>query len=567
MLTKLYIRNFALIEEAEIPLDAGLNILTGETGAGKSLLMGALSLILGKRVDYSMLFNPDEKCIVEAHFSQLHAGILAELEGFEEFDLEGSTLIIRREAAPSGKSRAFINDTPVSLQILKEVASLLVDLHGQHENQLLLSPSRQLFLLDQFSQSVDLAKKFGQLLDEIQSCDKEIAELMEAEKIERQQEDYFNFQLEELENAALNAEEADELEVLITRLQNAEEIKETIGMVNDGIYDGEESLYNRLSGYKKALGKISGTDPELEKQFEALEGIAVSLQDVAYELERINDQVEVSPNALQEAEGRQDTYNRLMVKYSVGSAAELIEIREDFRQKLDKIGSLENEIAALRKHRKGIEKSAIEVGLQVEEKRLKELPVLEKSVNKLLEEVGFKNAAFIAKLTRNLSPNGILDIKGEKVTPSASGFNQLEFRIRTNKGVPEGPLSQIASGGEISRVMLAIKAALAGKVALAVLIFDEIDTGISGEVARMVGRVMKKLAGNHQIIAITHLPQIASMGTQHFHIYKREESDKTVTRIKSLDKNERIEELARMISGADPTPSALENAAELLMNP
>lgn len=564
MLSRLYIRNFALINESEIRFGEGLNILTGETGAGKSLLLGALGLILGKRVDYSMLFNPEEKCIVEAEFHHLPNATRKQLETFEEFDLEGESVLIRREATAAGKSRAFVNDTPVSLQTLKEVSGMLVDLHGQHENQLLLSPTEQLHLLDQYAKALPTTEQFAGLLRNARQIREKIKKVQEAEKEARKQEDYYRFQVEELDAAKLDPEEYAELEQRITRLQNAEELREALGVATDGMYDGEDSLYNRLSGFRSMLRKAAGRDEGIAQHLSTMEEIAAQLQEVSREFQSILDDLDADPEALEQAELRLDTYNRLKMKFSSTTIEGLIEMREDFRQKLNEIGSLEGELLDLQKALEKADKETIACGIALEKARQDAIPTLDAAVNQLLVEVGFQGAAFRAVLSRNEQAEGAYQLDGKKVAASPDGFNKLEFRIRTNKGVPEGNLSQTASGGEISRVMLAIKAALAGKADLAVLIFDEIDTGISGETARKVGQVMQKLGKSYQIIAITHLPQIAGMGGQHFHIYKQDEAEHTVSRIRALSANERVEELARMISGESLTESALANARELL---
>jgi DNA repair protein RecN (Recombination protein N) len=335
-------------------------------------------------------------------------------------------------------------------------------------------------------------------------------------------------------------------------------------MATDGMYDGEDSIYNRLSGFRSMLRKAAGRDEGISQHLSTLEEIASSLQEVSREFQSILDDLDADPEALAQAELRLDTYNRLKMKFSATTIESLMEMREDFRQKLNEIGSLEGELLDLQKELDKAEKETVSVGLELEKLRAAAIPTLDEAVNQLLLDVGFQGAAFRAVMTRNESPEGAFLMDGKRVAGNPDGFNRLEFRIRTNKGVPEGNLSQTASGGEISRVMLAIKAALAGRADLAVLIFDEIDTGISGETARKVGQVMQKLGKSYQIIAITHLPQIAGMGGQHFHIYKQDEAEQTVSRIRELSAQERVEELARMISGASLTESALANARELL---
>lgn len=565
MLKKLYIRNFALIEETEIELDGAFNVLTGETGAGKSLLLGAISLILGKRADYSYIFNPEKKCIVEAFFGNLGPQVKENLSQFEEFDLEDEQLIIRREVHASGRSRAFINDTPVSLNVLKEAASRLVDLHGQHENQLLLSPDQQLHLLDQFAGSTQKVNEFRQLLNQFRSIQSEIDALAEKEKAARQQQDYYRFQLEELENANLNINEEEQVEEQISLMQNAEEIKEVLSYASEGLYNDENSLYNQLSEFISRLSKVENLNTTIREQNSKLEEARYSLQDAAQELEALNEGIDHDTQLLEELAERQDLYNRLKMKFSVASVEELIQARDDFAEKISQFDSLGTDIHLLQRKQNKAKADLVKLGKKIEKDRTKVLKPLATQVNALLKDVGFENSEFQVKMSRQPDADSAFDLEKEEYFKAwNTGFNQVSFLVRTNKGTPFSPLSQSASGGEISRIMLAIKAALAEKAELSVLIFDEIDTGISGETARKVGKVMQRLADLYQIIAITHLPQIAGKGSRHFQIYKEVNQDLTVSRVRALSQEERVLELAKMLSGASPSESAINNARELI---
>lgn len=572
MLSKLYIRNFALIEELEITLGSGLNILTGETGAGKSLLLGAIGLILGRRVDYSMIFDQGKKCIVEAVFANLPAGILKELEGNDDFDLSDGELDergnpsvrIRREASSSGKSRAFINDTPVQLTVLKEVTGLLVDLHGQHENQKLLSPEQQLHLLDQYAGVVDDARQFKSLLSKAKKLSKEIEHLEEEERAAREQQDYLLFQLEELEKADLVAGEDETLEQQLGILQNAEEIQQVLSQSTDSLYDNEQSLYNQLSEIIEALGRVSQFDPKIQEQYERLNEALIAMEDSSRELDRLKDNVESDPLALEAVEERMDLLNRLKQKFSAQNVEELIETRRGFAEKTERFDSLGEEISRLRKQEAKALEEVANLGLVIEQKRIAAAKPLKAEVDRLMQEVGLEHARFEVAVSRNLHPEGKIKLGKDLVRPLATGINLADFKIQTNKGMPMGSLNAVASGGEVSRVMLAIKAALASKAELSVLIFDEIDTGISGEVANKVGRVMQGLANNYQLIAITHLPQIAGKGDHHYKIYKEVAGDKTVTSIRPLETDGRVMELAIMLSGEHPSESAIRNAKELI---
>lgn len=572
MLGKLYIRNFALIEASEIELGPGLNTLTGETGAGKSLLLGAIGLILGRRVDYSMIFDPSKKCIVEASFERLPAGIRAELSRFEAFDLEDGDLdeqgnpkiSLRREASASGKSRAFINDTPVSLGILKEVTSLLVDLHGQHENQRLLSPEHQLRLLDQYAEIGPQVSEFGRLLRESTRIRKEITQLQTEERAAREQQDFYKFQLNELKQARLDPTEEEGLEQQLQLLQNAEEVEQTLSLATNVLYDDELSLYNRLSEILTPLQNIADLDARIREQVDRLDEMRYSMEDSSRELERVRDQIETDPATLLHVQERVDLLNRLKMKFTVRTVAELIEIQEDYASKVGRFDSLSGEIERLEQVLEKQGKELIKLGQAIEKKRKAVTGKLKKEIDNLLQEVGLENAAFEVVVERTVDPKGSLSLGKDKLRPTATGFNTADFRIRTNKGMPMGSLNATASGGEVSRVMLAIKAALANRAELSVLIFDEIDTGISGEVANKVGRVMQKLAQNYQLIAITHLPQIAGKGHQHFKIYKQVSNERTTSSIRELQGDARVLELAQMLSGEHPSESAIRNARELI---
>lgn len=570
MLSRLHVRNFALLDELELEFSAGLNVLTGETGAGKSLLVGALGLILGKRVDYSMLFHPDRKCVVEAQFTHLPASTLEELAKFDEFDLDEDAVIVRREATTNGKSRAFINDTPVSLQTLKMAAAALVDLHGQHENQTLLSPENQLGLLDQFAGITDATRQFGELQAHIRKLISSRDAVIAREKEARMQSDYFRFQMEELQAAKLDAAEAERLEEQLSLLEHSEQVREALEGAAENLYNGETSLYNRLSETLRSLRKVEGFSKGLREQTQRLDDVRETLQDVTYELEKLQGDAAAEPGQLKKTEERVDQYNRLKMKFGVRTVEELIAVRDDFESRIHDFESMEEQILALDKEIQTASAQLATQALDLEAKRRKAIPALEKRVNALLQEVSLEGAAFTVELIRNLDEEGWLVVpsaargKTERCRVNATGINHVEFNIRTNKGMPPGPLARIASGGEVSRVMLAIKAALAEKASLSVLIFDEIDTGISGETAHRVGKVMQQLGSLYQVISITHLPQIAGKGSRHFLLYKTTGAKTTRSHARLLQGDDRVLELAKMLSGDPPPKSAIENAKEII---
>ena len=565
MLKSLYVRNYALIDELEMEFGESLNILTGETGAGKSLLLGALGLILGRRADFSYIFNPDLKCIVEALFVGMPDSIRKRVEQFEDFDVEaGGEVRIRREVHASGKSRAFVNDTPVSLTVLREVTGLLVDFHGQHENQKLLAPEHQVALLDDYAECEDLVLEFGQLFKQYAKAGKAVKDLEEEERVARQQLDYYQFQFEELENAQLDQEEEANLEAEVGLLQNAEQIKETLSAATEALYHGESALYGELSETVSHLKKIADFSPIIQEAVEKLQEAAYAMQESTFELTRLEENTDLDPERLSTLEERHDLYNRLKMKFSVDSVEGLISLKNEFEEKLLASDSLGYQLKKHREEQEKIRISLEKLGEKIEKARKKATPRLCKVVDALLKQVGLENAAFDVALTPLSHPEGLITLNGNPVSPAVNGPHKVAFLISTNKGLPKGPLSKIASGGEVSRVMLAIKSALAEKASLSVLLFDEIDSGISGEVARKVGQVMQDLAGKFQVISITHLPQIAGLGDTHFHIYKEILGDKTLSRVRLLEGEPRIMELAQMISGSDPSPSAIENAREFL---
>ncbi|MFM2377003.1 MAG: hypothetical protein RLZZ165_2100, partial [Bacteroidota bacterium] len=483
MLRSLRISNFALIDQTDLLLGKGLNILTGETGAGKSLLLGAIGLILGRRVDYGMIFHPEKKCVVEAVFQNLPAGTMAELKRKEEFDWEDDLLVIRREASSDGKSRAFINDTPVTLQLLKEVTGVLVDLHGQHQNQMLTDSDFQLRLLDQYAGTTLESNDFSKKLSALGHIHRQIENLEKEDAAARNQQDYFRSVVEELMAAGLSVEEEARLEAELRVLEHAGEIKETLAFVIGSLFEEETSAYGQMSEAIGRLDRISKFNHGIGEHQRSLVEARILLQDAVAELVSISDSIDLDPGALQAMQERADFLQRLKKKFSVQNIGGLIAMRDDYRSRLEHDESLGEQIETLRVELGKAKKIVLEAGLALEEHRKKGVGTLNSSVDELLNQVGLQNAKFEVEVLRNEDAHGILELDGMRIQPNPTGINQVEFRIRTNAGMPMGTLGQIASGGEVSRVMLAIKAALAEKAELSVLIFDEIDTGISGEIA------------------------------------------------------------------------------------
>lgn len=563
MLQRLYIQNFALIDRMEIAFSNGINILTGETGAGKSILIGAMGLILGRRADSSVLIS-DEKCVIEAEFQLPDVSQFLALVTEEDLDLEGNHLILRREITKSGKSRAFVNDSPVNLQTLKAITEPLIDIHGQYDNQYLMNEGIQLDILDQYAGIRSLVVDFGQQWQRWKSIQTEIHNLVAQESEAKRQTDYYLFQVKELQEARLNVEEEKQIEEELKLLENAGLIGETLSKAIELMDESEDSVSYRLSFILKSLEKINHLSPQLSDESNKISEALTLLHDASLELQSIRENLEADPRRLEFLHERMNVINNLKLKYSVKSVAELIRIQEDFEAKINLYASINDMIEDLERQAQVIAQTLMEKGLEIEKHRTEATQTLAEKVNLVLKEVGLAKTDFQIAINRLTDEKGALRIDNQSIQPDMKGINSVRYMVRTNEGMPYGSLAQVASGGEISRVMLSLKSALAEQMQLSVLVFDEIDTGISGEVARKVGRVMEKLGEKHQILTITHLPQIASRGKHHYFIYKDTKDGRAVSQIRKLNAEERVLEIAKMLSGENPTTHALESARELI---
>ena len=564
MLKNLYIKNYALFEETAVDFSPGLNILTGETGAGKSLLVGALGLIMGKRADTSAVFFPGEKCIVEACFEVKDKQLLDKLGVSEEFDMDDRYILIRREINPAGKSRAFVNDSPASLQVVRQLSNRLFDLHGQHENHSLLQPDRQMELLDAFAENKLPLQNYQEHLLDCKRLRAQTLSLQTRLQQALEQQDYVRFQLDELEAARLEAGEEEKLEQEAHLLQHAEEIRDSLGLSIEALYNHETAIYQQLSETLERIEPFRDANEGISREAEKLQSARELIREAAFAFEAMLETAEANPERLSVIEERQALYHQLKLKYKVKSSEELLSLRDQLAGQIEGQDHLREALEAAEAHYETARQQLLKVALQIEKRREAAKTPLEKEVDRLLKEAGFKGAKLDIRLHRLLSDQGWLTHENQNLLPGSQGINRTEFYIQTNPGLPAGPLSQIASGGEVSRVMLAIKAALADKLDFPVLVFDEIDTGISGETAQRVGKIMEKLARHFQILSITHLPQIAAKGDSHFHIYKDIIKKRPVSTVRRLDHSERVYELARLMSGDQPSESAMQNAAELI---
>ncbi len=552
MLTKLFVKNYALIEELDIDFGNGLTIITGETGAGKSILLGALSLILGSRADTSVLLNKTDKCVVEGTFNIDGYG----LDGFfEKFEIDYSAItIIRREINPAGKSRAFINDTPVNLSQLSEIGDKLIDIHSQHQTLMLNESQFQLSVLDSFTETVKPREEYSKLFKKYKTDKKEYDGLKENHEKNRADFEYYSFQIEQLENAKLVAGELEELEKEQEVLNHAEEIKSGLTNAADLFYsDDSPSILNMLKELKGCLSKIAGYLDKGDELLGRTESVYIELDDIASEIAKIAEATEANPERLLIIGERIDLLYTLMQKHRVNDIDELLSKKVEIRNIVDRLVTSDDRIIELES---AIAKQIVELeqlAANISKSRRDVLPEVEHKVTELLRNLGMANARFHIELTDT-----------SDFTPT--GKNRAEFMFSANKQIEPENLAKIASGGELSRVMLSLKSFLSKNSGLPTIIFDEIDSGVSGEVANKVGVILNEMGRFMQVINITHLPQVAARGNIHYHVYKDDSDEATVTRIKLLTNEERIVEIARLLSGSEITQAALTNAKELLSN-
>lgn len=551
MLASLHIQNYALIDSADIELGPGLTIITGETGAGKSILLGALGLLLGDRADSGLLFDKSRKCVVEGRFT---VGKFDLKKIFEENDLDYSDeTIIRRELTAEGKSRAFVNDTPVNISFLKLIAPRLLDVHSQHETLTLTNSAFQLSALDAVAGNSGLLAKYSERYRTYRKALNALEELKELEAQSKKDLDYFTFQFEELDSLQLKEMEQDELESELKTLENAETIKGGLAKSFLALNGGEENLLTGLNAVKNAMMQLSKYNPKVAALAERLNSVAIELQDISAETESLEDEIVYDPNRIAQVNERLDAIYHLQQKHGVRTITELIVLCEDLRSKIESVASLESQLIFAEKELAENLKLVRETGAVLSEKREEAAPKLSKEIKAMLNELGMPAAQLKV----------VIEIADE---PRESGFDKVQFLFTANKGSEPQPLSKVASGGELSRLMLSLKAMLSKGASLPTIIFDEIDTGISGDIAAKAGAIMHRMGANMQVITITHLPQVASKGDTHLFVYKEEVAKKTVSRIKQLTDKQRIEEIAKMLSAGKPGDAARENAKELLSN-
>ena len=550
MLRHLHIRNYALIGELSVDFTEGFSVITGETGAGKSILLGALGFVLGDRADTGVLFDKEMKCVVEAHFS-LDGDDLKPL--FESNDLDfDSECIFRRELSPQKKSRAFINDTPVSLQTMKEIGSQLVDIHSQHDSLLLTNADFQLHLLDEIAHNNDLLSEYRSSYHSYNSIKLKLNELRETASKNIAENDYLKFQLEELKKAQLKEGEYEEIEQSLNVMENAEEIRSLLFNANGLLESSETAILPQLNELSSVLHRLKQLVPTSEELQQRIDSTQVEMKDIAYDLDRLGADAQFDEGKLQELQERYDLLSRLMMKHHVKGFEELIQLRDELEAQVNAFENIDQEIAETEK--------ALNTQTSLLQQLAQKLHIGRTKASKIFSEN-------VTDLARQLAmPHVVFQIAVEPLKEfSATGFDQVRFMFSANKGVEVAELSKVASGGELSRLMLSIKSVVSQHNYIPTLIFDEIDTGVSGEVAAKIGSIMQGMGASLQLIAITHLPQVASKATYHYFIYKDNEGERTQSHIKVLSPKERITEIAKMLSNDQVTPEALKAAAVLLI--
>jgi DNA repair protein RecN (Recombination protein N) len=549
MLQNLRIQNFALIEQTEVHLNNGLTVITGETGAGKSILLGALGLTLGNRADVSSLHDKTKKCIIEAQFNIEEYDLNSFFET-HELDFEELTTI-RREITPEGKSRAFINDTPTTITVLKELGDQLIDIHSQHETLLLKETNFQFELVDAFAQTTSIFTDYKKQFSSLQKLKKHLDELSSQEIQAKKELDYFQFQYNELEEANVKIGEQKQFEEESETLENAEFIKGHLVKSSLAISGGDENIVSALAMVKQQLQSVSKFGKQFNELYERINSVTIELKELAKDIDGCEEDVVYDNARLEEVNAQLDKLNRLLKKHGVNSEEELLGIKNDIETKLQQFSSLELSIEKTQKEISALDKQCKTTATELSLKRQKSTVGIEQNIKTMLASLSMANAQFKIELKQqdNLSVNGL---------------DSIAFLFTANKGTEFKELHKTASGGELSRLMLCLKALLAERTALPTIIFDEIDSGVGGDVADKIGNILLAMGKTMQVITITHLPQMASKGGNHLFVYKSDTENKTTSSIRSLTKEERVSEIAKMLSTGIPTETALKNAKELL---
>lgn len=549
MLKRLHIRNYALIDELEINFSERLTIITGETGAGKSILLGALGLVMGERADNKVFYNEGEKCVVEAEFD-IGEYDLAEFFSDQELDYE-QDLVIRRELSPAGKSRAFVNDTPVNNQVLQRLTESLIDLHQQFDTLDIHNVNFQLRMVDALADNAQRLRAYHDIYKVYSAAKRKLASLIQRSEQGAKEMEFLLFQLGELEQAALVAGEDESMEAELERLSNAESIKQTYGAAYSYLQENEQNLIGQLQEIGRNMQTTRKFSPQLEAVSEQLQQVIAELQDIAKSCERISEQTEYDGQRIAEIQERLNVIYKLQKKHQVSSVAELLSIQEQLQEQTGGYSDLGAEIERLEQEIAAHEKTLRVQAAALAERRRQIAPDFESRVQEMLHQLSM--------------PHARLKVDFQELSElNATGADEVQFLFATNVGSKFLPIKDVASGGELSRLTLCTKSLVADAIPLPTLIFDEIDTGISGDVSLRMGIILKELSDRHQVISITHTPQIAARADKHYFVYKKVDENRTITNIRLLTPDERVRSLAVMLSGNPPSDSAMATARELI---
>ncbi len=549
MLKQLHISNYALIDELNVSFESGFNVITGETGAGKSILLGALGFALGDRADTNVLYDKEKKCVVEAQF-ELDDENLRHLFESNDLDFEAQS-IFRRELNPQKKSRAFINDTPVALQTMKEIGGQLVDIHSQHDSLLLTDADFQLKLLDEIAQNDAVLADYQAEFSNYNTLKRKLNDLKEMATKNTAENDYLKFQLDELDKAQLKEGEYADIEQTLSVMENAEEIKTLLVTANGLMDNSENAILGQMNALASTLHRMRQLLPDTESIGERVENLRVELKDIAYDLRRKEDDTQFDEEQLQSLQERYDLLSRLMMKHRVNEFGELITLRDSLKERVNAFDNIDEAIAKAEKELKESEKQLSSHAKVLHDKRSQAATAFGEKVTALVRQLAMPFAQFQ------------VDVESQ-TNFGSKGCDEIRFLFSANKGIAPDDLRRVASGGELSRLMLSIKSAVSSYNYIPTLIFDEIDTGVSGEVAAKIGSIMQQMGHSLQLISITHLPQVASQAEHHYFIYKDNEGMRTQSHIRVLQHEERITEIAKMLSNDQVTPEALR-AAEVLL--
>lgn len=548
MLKHLTIKNYALIKELELKPSSALNVITGETGAGKSIMLGALGLLMGNRADTKVLWDESEKCITEAEF-EISSYSLKEVFEAEQLDYN-NTAILRREISSGGKSRAFINDTPVTLEVMRKISGLLLDVHSQHETLLLGQQSFQLKLIDAYAENHSLRQEYQNAWHHYLKTKKEYETLKSEAETLKADADYIRFQLDELLKASLDSSNQAKLESEAKILEHAEEIKLRFHTCLAILQNGEFATRSSLSEARSVLQHVSNYSTTYSSLFSRINSILIELDDIIQEVEQEESKIDFDPERAEAIKENINTLYRLYKKHKVENVESLIQLRTTLSEKASITDNVDEALTKLKSNNEKALITVLAIGKKLSSSRIEIFDSLNKSITTLLKELGI--------------PNAIIKVEQSIIEPTNTGIDKLDILFSANKGIPVKPLAFVASGGEFARLMFCIKHVMAERQAMPTLVLDEIDTGVSGEIALRLGNMMKSMATRHQVIAISHLPQIAAKGDAHFYVYKDNSAKKTISLIKQLSTKERIDKIAEMIGGENPSKVSIDSAKELL---